>query len=219
MPTTDEDAYEALDLDPADRAELEQYKKAKDAAKERQMAAARAKMQAMQGGEGQPEAPPQPETPAEIARERALTPAELDEQKRKESEAHIAAVKAGKVPYAPNQKVHVTMAPEPGSAQALAQVEGLNFEIWRAVPSQSPENPVSFAAKFSPDWKRLRDQLKGLDGDWIADRFEFPAKLESVIGFFVGGQDDYWEFPEDGKAESFEVIVKGSKIFRSEIED
>jgi hypothetical protein len=228
MPIADDEAYDALDLDETDRAELEVIK----TARERQMAAARVKLKAL--GEAPPGAPgeqpesqePPPQTPGEIARaSRKLTSSEVDDQRRKDSEAHIAAVKAGQVPHDPKQPVHVTTAPVPGSAQALAQLDGLDFDVWRATPVAVHDSLTEEgqAPKYSPDWKGLKDQLKFMDGDWIADHFRFPARVENVIGFFIGVEDKDQEvafpFPHDTKVESFEVIVKGNKIFRSEIED
>jgi hypothetical protein len=163
-----------------------------------------------------------PTTPGEISQAQHAQIDMADEARKRDMEAQMAATRAGQSPYAVGSTIEMAQqvaAPTavPGSTQAAPAVTGL-FEIWRAIRQTEDERKmVDCELVYADDWMALRGQLKGKDGEWIAIHYQFPATVQSVLGFFVELSSPYPD-PKNADRERFDVIVKGSKIFRSEIE-
>jgi len=68
--------------------------------------------------------------------------------------------------------------------------------------------------QYAPDWHVMKEMLTRYDGTWIVVRHEIPSQVESILGFF--GKDG-WDEPANSKQETFEVIVKKGKVFRTDI--
>lgn len=103
----------------------------------------------------------------------------------------------------------------PGSQASPSAPTGL-FSVLRAVPDTSGDARLApTGEKYAPDWRNLKERISSHDGTWIVSRHEFPAHVAFVLGFF--GKDG-WETPPDAQKESFEVIVKNGRVFRTDPE-
>jgi hypothetical protein len=51
------------------------------------------------------------------------------------------------------------------------------------------------------------------DGSWIVSVHQINTTASDILGFF---KKDGWPSPKDSKKDSFEVMIKDGKIFRSE---
>ena len=108
--------------------------------------------------------------------------------------------------------------PGPVSMAAPAPAPVPLFSVLRAAPEGSEGNGVSLpptGERFAPDWKHMKEQIAAYDGTWVVSRHEFPAHVAFVLGFF--GKEG-WDAPPDAQKESFEVIVKNGRVFRTDPE-
>ena len=165
--------------------------------------------------------PPGPQSPAEINQAQLAEIERSDMARKRDMEAQMAATRKGESAYAVGSTIEIAQSAAqptgvPGSQTAPA-VSGM-FEIWRAIKQPGDERKmVDCDLVYAGDWSSLRDTLKGQDGDWVAIHYQFPATVETVLGFFVELKSPHPQ-PQDAIREKFDVIVKGKKIFRSEIE-
>jgi len=198
----------------------------------KQKAAAVMKQQALAGvqpppPEGGP--PPDPNAPPPLTTPGQINSSQQDEiesadlLRKHEMESHMAAVRAGRSPNAVGSTIdlqHQTGVPgaAPGTPQAAPAVSGM-FEIWRAILQDGEDKKLSDATiVYADDWAALRTALKNeKDGDWLAIRYQFPANVPNVLGFFAELRSPYKQ-PDDAVKERFDVIIKGTKVFRSEID-
>lgn len=91
----------------------------------------------------------------------------------------------------------------------------LVLQVFRASPiTDSKELPPAHM-QHAPSWDTLKDRLKPHDGAWMVKRFELAPDVTQLLGFF--GMNG-WEEPQGAQRESFEVIVKGGRVFRTDPE-
>jgi hypothetical protein len=69
--------------------------------------------------------------------------------------------------------------------------------------------------QYAPDWALMKERISPHDGTWTVSHFEFPPHVAHILGFF--GKDGR-EAPPDAKKNSFEVIVKNGRVFRTDPE-
>lgn len=137
----------------------------------------------------------------------------VDEERKRAAEEHMRSTQqaAGGAPVAPPAVVNGSAAPRP---MATVVASG-RLSIMVAHPeTKSLELPAS-ADKYAPDWASLKEMICKWDGIWTVSRHEFPAQVADLLGFF--GKDG-WKKPEDSEKETFEVIVKNGRVFRSDPE-
>jgi hypothetical protein len=217
-------------LTPHDKTELDAFNEAA----RKQKAAASIKEKALAGHKPPPDpnapppppdpnVPPGPMTPSEINLSQQAEIEASDTLRKAEMERHMSAVRAGRNPHAVGSTIDLlhsaaSSVPAPGVV-ATAAATGM-FEIWRAIRQDGGEERkmVDATLVYADSWTALRSALKSQDdGDWLAIRYQFPANVANVLGFFIELRSSYAE-PKDSVVEKFDVIVKGPKIFRSEIE-
>ena len=196
-------------------------------ARQKQVEAGKLKDAALAGHQPPPDpnAPPPnqhqaPEltTPGQINQSQQADISSADLARKRDMDAQMAATRAGVPAYAPGSTIDIAQsaatAPQAvqNGVQATTKAVSGIFEVWRASQPGSLEKAV-----YAADWKSLRDILKGEDGEWLAVHHQFPADVPSILGFFQELVSSY--DPISGtEAEKFDVIVKGNKIFRSEID-
>lgn len=226
---------DASQLSPQDRKELDDFNEARRKQKE----AGALKSAALVGvtippdptqpppqEQRAPEAGPQLTTPGQINLSQQEEIAAADQYRKNEMEKHMEATRAGRNPHAAGSTidlVHGTgigaalVAPQAAAAAAVAG----EFTIWRAIRQDEDSGDRKMADAtlvYADDWSALRTALKTeADGDWLAIHYQFQANVPNILGFFVELKSPYQQ-PEGAVVEKFDVIVKGAKIFRSEID-
>jgi len=138
-----------------------------------------------------------------------------DEFRRKTMASH------GMTPAEIAKKFQENPPPPPETADdaapAMSSTGGvpLMFVVLTAKPEVAENDIPQAKEQFAPDWKSLKERIQGYDGTWIVETYEFHPHVALVLGFF-GKQG--WNAPEDALKESFEVIVKDSRVFRTDPE-
>lgn len=159
-----------------------------------------------------------PEDRAYLARQRAAKERQMAAWKAGEgpepTEEGLVAVDDEGLPVAPSPAIDVSAnapgmivpEPKPPPRQMLA--------VFRAEPVEKGLKELPPAAKqYAPDWKELKNRLKPHDGLWMVERCDLPLDMAQILGFF--GMPG-WDMPEGAKKESFEVIVKDGRVFRTD---
>ncbi len=222
---------DASQLSPQDRKELDELNEARRKQKE----AGALKAASLVGvtippdptlppppqGQGAPEAGPQLTTPGQINLSQQEEIAAADQYRKHEMEKHMEATRAGRNPHAAGSTIDLIHGSVAAAApQAAAAVAG-EFTIWRAIRQEGVGDTkmVDATLVYADDWSSLRTALKTeADGDWLAIHYQFPANVPNILGFFVELKSPYQQPGEAAVVEKFDVIVKGAKIFRSEID-
>lgn len=107
-------------------------------------------------------------------------------------------------------------APVSSASQSPAAGLSGTFSVLRAVPEVESVGHLPQAAhQYAPDWALMKERISGHDGIWVVSRFEFVPHVAFILGFF---EKEGWESPPDAKKESFEVIVKNGRVFRTDPE-
>lgn len=140
------------------------------------------------------------------------TIADVDAERARASEQHMNRVRAASAPVPADLVVN-----QPIPAPSIqAPTPNASLSILKAKPfiDSDIELPHS-EEKFAPDWPKMKTIISKLDGVWVVKRYEFIAAVPLILGFFGKGD---WEAPVDAEKETFEVIVKGGRVFRSDPE-
>lgn len=101
-----------------------------------------------------------------------------------------------------------------GSPHVATSAPGL-FSVLLACDQESDPSTAFRGEYFAPDWDSLKDIIKDHDGAWNVERHEFHSHVALILGFF---EKPGWEKPEDSLKESFEVIVRNGRVFRTDPE-
>ena len=90
------------------------------------------------------------------------------------------------------------------------------FSVLRAIPDTSNGTKLApTGEQYAPDWPSMKERIASHDGTWIVSRYEFQPDVSLILGFF---EKNGWESPVDAEKESFEVIVKNGRVFRTDPE-
>ena len=89
------------------------------------------------------------------------------------------------------------------------------FMVLKARPEVAEHDIPQAKEQYAPDWKLLKGRIQGHDGTWIVEKYEFHPHVAFILGFF--GKEG-WNTPENSLKESFEVIVKDGRVFRTDPE-
>lgn len=140
------------------------------------------------------------------ARKNLSTDDQRDEERKLAAEAQIKATQLahGVVPAANGHAV-------PAPVQTVSQGK---ISLMIGIPDSNGSLPAT-TEKFAPDWAAMKEIIAKYNGIWTVSRHEFPAQVADILGFF--GKEG-WPKPADSEQETFEVIVKSGRVFRTDPE-
>ena len=103
------------------------------------------------------------------------------------------------------------------NAPEIAAPAGVStkFSVLKATAQIGEHDIKQAVSQFAPDWKALKDKIKDYNGTWLVTKFEFQPDVSLILGFF---EKPGWDKPKDAEKESFEVIVQGGRVFRTDPE-
>jgi len=139
---------------------------------------------------------------------------EVDEIRAKASEEHMRRTRGDVTPADLVVPTNLALASTPNFEPRTNVISTISILIAEAVVDDVVSLPQA-EDRYAPDWPSLKKAIVESEGTWKVSRYEFPALVPHILGFFGKGE---WEMPKDSIREVFEVIVKSGRVFRSDPE-